>query len=280
MEVHSNLKSNKIVGKNLFACFPELSKKWLQRKIDNVFLLKNFSFTSWEQRPYLFKFPHNRMLTASIKHMRQDCTLLPMRNEQGEVNYVCFTVFDVTDTSTNKMQLQEAHERLREASIRDVLTGIYNRRYLEESLAKEFNRAQRYSGKLSLILLDIDFFKKVNDQHGHLAGDQVLREVGTEISTCLRHPDIVGRYGGEEFLFILPETSIEGAKVLAERLRKAIENHPIDYENTTIYVTASLGAAELRTDLTSYENLINESDRALYQSKANGRNQVTIYIKP
>jgi diguanylate cyclase (GGDEF)-like protein len=280
MEIHSNCKSHDIVGKNLYDCFPELPKNWLERKIKNVFILKNFSFTSWEQRPYLFKFPHNRTVTGGVDYMRQDCTLLPVKDEKGNVEHICFSLFDVTDTSIYQKMLKEALAFLEEASNKDGLTDIYNRRFLDENLDKEFNRAKRYDGKLSIILLDLDYFKKINDEHGHLTGDEVLRQVAHRINTCLRNPDIVGRYGGEEFLVMLPETDIDGAFQLAERLRNNIFKDPINIDDKNIFVTISLGVSELRSDIGSYETLINEADRALYQSKAHGRNQTTIYVKP
>jgi diguanylate cyclase (GGDEF)-like protein len=277
MEIHSERKADTVIGKDLFTEFPELPQKWLDRKIENVFILKNFSFTSWEQRPYLFKFAHNRPVTGGVDCMRQDCTLMPVKDENGEVQYVCFTLFDATDTSIYQSQLHQLTEQLREASNRDGLTKLFNRRYIEETLEKEFNRARRYQGKLSAILTDIDFFKKVNDTHGHLAGDDVLRAVAQRLEACLRNTDIVGRYGGEEFLIILPETDLAGATILAERLRQAIKATPIEVEEVSLPVTISLGVTELRSKTAGYAQLIAEADVGLYQSKENGRNCYTIF---
>jgi len=277
MEIHSGRKTAEVTGKNLFDAFPELPRKWLERKIESVFILKNFSFTSWEQRPYLFQFAHNRPVTGGIDHMRQDCTLMPVKDADGEVKYVCFTLFDVTDTSIYQMKLQELTLQLKAASDRDGLTKLFNRRFIEETLDKEFSRARRYGNTLSVIMTDIDFFKKVNDNHGHLAGDEVLRVVANRLKGCLRDCDLLGRYGGEEFMIVLPETDSAGAHILAERLRKAIEAEPVPVKEQALPVTISLGISEIRPDCKNYEQLIGEADQCLYQSKEAGRNRTTVF---
>ncbi|MCF6209913.1 MAG: diguanylate cyclase [Gammaproteobacteria bacterium] len=278
MEVHSGRKAQTLLGKNLFDAFPELPRKWLARKVENVFILKNFSFTSWEQRPYLFKFPHNRPVTGGVDCMRQDCTLMPVKNTLGDVEYVCFTLFDVTDTSIYQQQLTALTQELREVSNHDGLTQLFNRRYIEETLSKEFKRAQRYSHPLTVILSDIDHFKQVNDTHGHLAGDEVLRIISRRLQSNLRDTDVLGRYGGEEFLIVLPNTGTKGGKVLAERLRHAIESEPVTFGDIHLSINISLGITELREeDSRDYEQLIGEADQALYQSKESGRNQATVF---
>lgn len=277
MEIHSERKADTVVGKNLFDAFPELPQKWLDRKIENVFILKNFSFTSWEQRPYLFKFAHNRPVTGGVDCMRQDCTLMPVKDDAGEVQFVCFTVLDVTDTSIYQSQLKVTTEKLREMSNRDGLTQLFNRRYIEETLSTEYDRAKRYGNKLSVILTDIDFFKKVNDNHGHLAGDEVLRVVSQRLTQGLRGTDILGRYGGEEFIIVLPETDIEGAEILAERLRKAVNAEPIKAEGESLTIAISLGVTEMNEKTLAYAQLIAEADLGLYKSKESGRNCTTLY---
>lgn len=277
MEINSERKADTVVGQNLFEAFPELPQKWLDRKIENLLILKNFSFTSWEQRPYLFKFAHNRPVTGGVDCMRQDCTLMPVKDDDGEVQYVCFTLFDATDTSIYQSKLEATTTQLRELSNKDGLTQLFNRRYVEESLEAEFARARRYQHPLSVILTDIDFFKKVNDVHGHLAGDAVLRVVAKRLADGLRGTDILGRYGGEEFLVVLPETDIKGAHILAERLREAIQAEPIEAEGESLTINISLGVTELRDKTAAYAQLIAESDLGLYQSKENGRNCTTLF---
>ena len=277
MAVHSGKTPQQVLGKNLFTCFPELPKKWLERKIRNVFILKNYSFSSWKQRPFLFEFQHNRPVTGGVEAMRQDCTLLPVKDESGAVRYVCFTLFDVTDASVYQQMLHEANQKLQETSDRDGLTGLYNRRYSEDFLSREYERAFRYNHPLGVIITDIDFFKRINDEHGHLAGDEVLRQVSSRLAGGLRKPDVVGRYGGEEFLIVLPETDASGAYQVAERLRRSICDQVIQFENKSLKVSISLGVSQLSRACSGYENLILRADRALYVSKASGRNQVTQY---
>jgi len=195
MEIHSRRKADSAMAQNLFDLFPELPRRRLERKIKNVFLLKNFAFTSWEQLPYLFRFPHNRPVTGGIDCMRQNCTMLPVKDPTGNVQYVCYMLFDVTDTSIYQTMLHETMGKLQEASDRDGLTGIFNRRYIETSLATALGRAQRYGERLALILIDIDHFKQGNDQHGHLAGDATIRRVCQVLGAGLRTADLLGRYG-------------------------------------------------------------------------------------
>lgn len=277
MEHHSGHMAEAILGQNLFDAFPELPRSWLERKIKNVYILKNFAFTSWKQRPYLFRFPHNRPVTGGVDCMRQNCTFLPILNDAGEVDQICITLFDATDESISEDRLQEARDKLAESSIRDPLTGIYNRRHLEAVLSKEFLRAGRHQLNLCVLLLDLDHFKKVNDTYGHLAGDEVLKETAARISKSLRETDTLARYGGEEFALVLPETDVEGALVVAERVRSVIADTPVIFENISLPVSTSIGLSEFTSDLAKYSHLIDTADTALYQSKKNGRNRVTVY---
>lgn len=277
MASNSGINNTTVIGKNIFEQFPQLPKKWLQRKIENVFILKNFAFTSWEQRPYLFKFPHRRPVTGNIDCMRQNCTFIPVKGTSGDIEFVCVTITDVTDTSIYQLQLQELTDSLAEMSNLDGLTNIYNRRYLEENLAKEFDRSKRYGEPLSLILMDIDHFKDINDQHGHLAGDEVLRQTVQRLKASIRNADILGRYGGEEFVAILPSTNLQGAQILAERLREKIAGTPIQSNTEALTVSISIGITTIHENIDHYEKLLNEADIALYSSKNQGRNQVTAF---
>lgn len=277
MAHHSGHASEEVVGKNLFEAFPDLPKPWFTKKVNTVFLLNNFAFISWENRPFLFRFAHNRPITGGADHMYQNCMLLPLKTEQGKPEAVCVMVFDATDIAIAQNLLKEALEAISEISNRDGLTGIYNRRYLENRLSSEFDRTRRYGGTFSMVLFDLDYFKKVNDTYGHLAGDKVLVEIAARVKDHLRSSDVLGRYGGEEFILILPETTLEGARLFADRLREIIELEPVIYENTTIPVTVSMGVTEYQAAMSSYTNMTHQSDLALYASKAAGRNCVTCY---
>jgi diguanylate cyclase (GGDEF)-like protein len=159
----------------------------------------------------------------------------------------------------------------------DALTGVRTRRYLNELLTIEFLRARRYGTPLALLMADIDRFKEVNDRYGHPAGDTVLRRVADLLSSQLRATDTPGRYGGEEFLVVLPQNDARGAAVLGERWRKAVasDRHVLP-EGTEIAVTISVGVAELRSEHENPDDLVSETDRVLYEAKEKGRNRVEI----
>jgi diguanylate cyclase (GGDEF)-like protein len=174
-------------------------------------------------------------------------------------------------------ELREANSRLEQLAFRDGLTGLYNHRYFQETLAREITRTKRYGRPLSLVIFDIDFFKKVNDTYGHPAGDQVLINLAHAISVAVRPSDIVARYGGEEFTVILPETDRTGMKVFAERLRRCAAAVTTIFNNNSIKITISCGGVQYSQDDTiTQQELIEAADKGLYLSKKNGRNRVTI----
>jgi diguanylate cyclase (GGDEF)-like protein len=156
----------------------------------------------------------------------------------------------------------------------DQLTGLANRWTFDEELALEWRRAERVGDPLALVLVDIDNFKTINDTQGHQGGDEVLRKVGEVLTASVRQVDLVARYGGEEFAVIVPETDLDGALDLAERLREALENHEMELENgASLSVTASFGAA-VKGDLAGGEKLVAAADRELYEAKHSGKNRV------
>jgi diguanylate cyclase (GGDEF)-like protein len=173
-------------------------------------------------------------------------------------------------------ELEEMNKELQEKNTLDDLTGLYNRRFYDQKILAEYRRSRRNLTPLSLVVIDIDHFKKVNDKYGHLAGDECLVAVSTCIKECLRRSaDISCRYGGEEFCLILPETDSKGALALAEELRESIANCQINYNNSTIKLTISCGISTyLQQKNVQLEHLFAAADKALYQAKHNGRNQV------
>lgn len=166
------------------------------------------------------------------------------------------------------------HKKIKELSITDGLTGLYVYRYFNEALEREIQRISRYQGTFSLLILDIDGFKKVNDTYGHLQGDEVLKEVAQILRRVCRQVDIICRYGGEEFTIILPETDIEGAFILAERIRMVVKNYAFGTKDKPINLTVSIGVANYPESATSKLDLIKEVDKALYKTKADGKNKV------
>lgn len=174
------------------------------------------------------------------------------------------------------LELKQSNDSLRDLAFRDGLTGLYNHRYFQEVLESELERAARYKHPLALLLMDIDFFKSVNDNYGHPAGDHVLKEVSRVIVKLVRNCDIVARYGGEEFTVILPEIAITGAKALAQRLRRGIEQEQFEYDGQLISITMSIGLAAIEISESKINRtlLIECSDQLLYKAKQNGRNRV------
>lgn len=169
-----------------------------------------------------------------------------------------------------QIELEETNENLSRLSITDHLTKVYNRQYLDQVLETEAVRVDRYGSKLSLIMIDLDFFKKVNDTYGHLAGDEVLIGLSETVSELLRKTDIFGRWGGEEFMVICTETSLENAAVLAEKIRITVEEATL---LEGLKQTLSLGVAEY-SSIEKINNTVDRADSCLYEAKRNGRNQV------
>ena len=277
MEIHSDFTANEIIGLNFFECFPKLPKKWFERKIKSVFLLNHESYTSWEQRPYLFEFSNGRSVTGGVEYMYQNCCFTPICDQANKVQYVCITIKDVTDNAISTMQLKEAFAELERISSIDGLTQLYRRSHWEQRFINEVERIDRYGGQVSLIIFDIDNFKKINDQNGHLCGDEILRQVSKRCIDVLRSVDVIGRYGGDEFTIFLPETDIKKTALVAEKLRKKICDLPTHYESFELFISISVGFSTSSKEKNNYEKLLNEADVALYQAKANGRNKCVNY---
>ena len=169
------------------------------------------------------------------------------------------------------------HQQLSLLAITDSLTGIFNRRHFFEMAEFGFQEALRYGRPFSVLMFDLDMFKHVNDKYGHSKGDDILWTVAQRCSATVRQTDILGRYGGEEFVAVLPQTGSRKASALADRLRQVISSSPIATENGSLTVTASFGVSSLTTDVKDLMQLLNRADAALYQAKQSGRNRVCIW---
>ena len=178
----------------------------------------------------------------------------------------------VADICATAIQNARHFERARSLANIDGLTGIYNRRYFEQRITEELERHNRYSGTLALIMLDIDQFKRLNDEFGHLLGDEVLRQISTLFTQHLRKVDIVCRYGGEEFAILVPETGGASALAVAEKLRHMVENW--DFPGVPRSVAVSAGVATFPNDGRTRDELMKAADDALYAAKQQGRNRV------
>jgi diguanylate cyclase (GGDEF)-like protein len=267
MARQSGIDAKEITGALLFDFFPEINTPRFLRNINSVLAFGNFSFFSQKLHHYLFPFkPIGSFKSSIFEHMQQSCTMGPLRNDNNQITGIFLIVQDVTE-------LASYEQKLIEMNITDGLTGVYNRRFFQKRLVEEFQRHQRYGAKTSLIMLDIDFFKKVNDCHGHQCGDAVLQSVASTIASSIRQTDFLVRYGGEEFCCLLPQTDLLDAAVLAERFRKSIEAQVTIYQKKDIKVTISLGVSEPIAGDTA-ESWLKRTDEALYKAKNSGRNCV------
>src|SRR5471030_652749 len=277
MENRSGVLPSDAANQSFFTLFPQLNPEWFRKKVDSVMTLGTPAFTIWEQRPYLVRFKSYQPITGQEDFMYQNTTMLPLRSTNSEITHICLVIYDVTDVATNRHQLQAANSELQKLSSTDRLTGLYNRGHWEEALKLEYARHCRYGNQSSLVMFDIDHFKRVNDTYGHQAGDKVIQRVAEVVREHIRDADIAGRYGGEEFAVLLPGTDKVGARVFAERLRKAVESQEVQHEGQALRCTISLGVADLSESMTDYKTLIERADQALYASKKGGRNQVSVH---
>lgn len=253
----------------------EVFQKWPQ-------LLQRFFFMERTREEIEIPGPPPRTLETIIT---------PIYNRSKQLEGRVILAYDITDRkkleeelkNTNQaLQVQlDENERLRlqlqEQAIRDPLTGVFNRRYFAEALDKETARAVREEIPFSLIVLDVDFFKKVNDTYGHKCGDLVLQALAKFLQENTRRSDIVCRFGGEEFVILMPDAAVVDAHERAELFRKRFEAHVVEYEGKQVKSTFSAGVASFPIHAKSGDVLLNMADMALYQSKEAGRNRVTVY---
>jgi diguanylate cyclase (GGDEF)-like protein/PAS domain S-box-containing protein len=198
-----------------------------------------------------------------------DTNIVPLRDTRGRVSHFATIGRDLTATK----QLQE---ELRLMANTDPLTGLFNRRRFLEQADTEFLRSQRYQHELAAMMLDIDHFKTINDTHGHFVGDQVLIAMSCATENLLRGTDILGRWGGEEFVILMPETPLAGAAILAERLREVLAQLAVDTVAGTLRFTVSAGVAARGGPDTGITDILQRADAALYAAKQQGRNRIQV----
>lgn len=214
---------------------------------------------------------HDLESTNGIFVNDRQVTQLSLRD--GDLVQIGETIFKFLSGSNVEAKY---HQEMYSLTTLDSLTKAYNRRYFAEALEREVMRSRRYDRPLCLALFDIDHFKKINDEYGHLAGDQVLRDLARIVHDAIRKEDIFSRYGGEEFALLLPEVGLEGARLLCERLRELVAGAVFEYKDDRIPVTMSCGIAvtpEKPVTITG-EQLVERADTMLYEAKQSGRNQV------
>ena len=267
MARHSGIDEKQIIGASLFDFFPEINTPRFLRNSNAVLSFGNFAFFSQKLHRFLFPFkPVGSFQSSMFQNMQQNCTMGPLKNDDNKITGIFLIVQDVTELASYEQKLVELNTK-------DGLTGVYNRRFFQTRLNEEYQRYKRSGNALSLIMFDIDFFKKVNDSYGHPGGDAVLQAIASKIASTMRTTDFLARYGGEEFCCLLPGTDLAGAYILAERLRKLIENMVTPCQENNIKVTISLGVSQMTAE-DSVETFLKRADEALYQAKNTGRNRV------
>lgn len=267
MAHHSGIMEQDIVGKSLHEFYEHLAGPKFLRFFKSVFSFGNYAYFSQKLHKYLIPMKNINASSDGLEFMQQNCTAGPIRNSKGVIESIFITVQDVTEYVSYERKLIEMGKL-------DHLTKLYNRSHLEKRLAEEIERARRYGSSLAVFMIDVDHFKKINDTHGHLCGDQTLRELAKIMQHALRTMDVIGRYGGEEFCCILPETSLFNACILAKRMCELIGETGIPYAETVLRVSVSIGVAEYAQGADTLESLVSVADNALYRAKHGGRNMV------
>ena len=271
MEINSGLSRDELIGKSLFNHYPELSTPSFTRSCKSVLRFGNYVYYSQKLHRYLFPFKLNGVYSQHFEFMQQSCSMTPIRDEQGQPVNIVISVQNVTES----VYLEQ---NLKMMTRQDSLTGIYNRRFLDNRLEEEFKRFRRSGRRFSLLMIDIDNFKSVNDSYGHQFGDQVLKAIARCCTSAVRGSDIVARFGGEEFSIALMDSSAEGALSFAERLRATVEACSVSTEKgESVRVTVSIGVDEVSESCASWQDIVGNADIALYTSKRSGKNCVTLY---
>lgn len=265
IENASGLPPAETLGKSAFELFPELDTPVFRRDLKSVLSFGNFAYFSQKVHGRLINLSAPEGSPAGFERMEQSCVMGPIR-EGGKVAYAYVVVEDVSEVVARE-------RRLSELAMKDVLTSAYNRRYFDRRLAEELERCRRYGRALGLVMLDIDFFKNVNDRYGHQFGDAALCAAVSRWTKSLRASDLVARYGGEEFCVLLPEANREESLALAERLRASIACADVSYRELCARITVSAGVAFFREG-DSPDDILRRSDEALYRAKAAGRDRV------
>lgn len=275
MENHSGISPNELKGNNLFQRFPDLPADWLKQKMEQVFLLKNNVFISWEQRPYIFKFNNYRPITGRAEFMYQNITLLPLSSLTG-TSHISMIIYDVTDIAINKLQLTAANEQLQQLTQRDELTQLFNRRHWQQLVEQEFARFSRYQEPTTLMMVDIDYLKQINDQHGHIAGDRAIQHLAHLVSRNLRNTDVACRYGANSFALLLHHCDTVQASQLAARLQFSLQQTPLLFNGSHLSFAISIGISTLNDECSGYDRWLDTADEALANAKMAGRDQINI----
>lgn len=277
LEIHTGIKKEDIINKNIFEKFDYINKSKLKRKIKTSLITNNPVFFNSSPQRYLIEIKLNGIMNKIYDYMQQDITIVPYNADKKQV---CIYIYDNTKIYEMNSKLENANAELKELSNIDPMTGCYNRRYFSNVSSNILKLAKRNEEKVSIIILDIDKFKRINDTYGHNVGDDVIKLLANTLKISVRKSDIVARFGGEEFVILLPHSNETDAKNCADKLREKVEALEIPLENETLKFTISLGVAEYKDDLDDFdlEHTISRADKALYDAKTSGRNRVCVYM--
>lgn len=268
MAVHTGINVDEIVGTSLFSRYPELNRPNFRRNCKSVFHFGNFCYFSQRLHKYIFPMPPQGSLAKHFDYMQQSCYMGPLRSPNNEIEMLYISVQDVTEVVSYQKKLISMNNS-------DQLTGVYNRNYMESHLVKEIERCRRYDHTMSLLMIDVDFFKTINDSYGHPCGDYALKTICERILANIRKSDSLIRYGGDEFCIVMPETAEKDAYRVAEMVRRSVCDLPFIFAEATFQVTISIGVAALDQDSDNVESMLKKADKALYCAKQSGRNSVT-----
>jgi diguanylate cyclase (GGDEF)-like protein len=273
MSDNTGISSADAVNKRLHDLFPGFRNPRFDIAVQQVIGNGGPQILSQALHKYLIPIEQKHLNRHGLGLMRQHIHIEPADTNNGVIAVV--SIIDVSGSVMRTEALTDVAQRLEFDVNRDPLTGLFNRRFMWEWLDHQFKQAERYEYIIAAIMLDIDMFKEINDKHGHHTGDLVLKELASLLHTCVRESDIVVRYGGEEFLLLLPRCSRDMAREVAERVRRIIAENGISGFKPGM-VTCSLGVALYEPEVGLLpDDLLKEADRLLYIAKSSGRNQVT-----
>lgn len=275
----ANLQAEALEIFTLYEISKEITKSLNEGEAFEIFKQKLHEHVDFKECRFL------EPLSTEVKDLRKEerYFVFTLQSKKKKIGYLA--IEGVLEKDKEKVMilghqfalaLRRVHlyQEIEQIAITDSLTEVHTRRHITERFQEELKRSKVRNIKMSFLMIDVDFFKKFNDQYGHLTGDQILREVGLLIKENIREIDIAGRYGGEEFCVILPDTDHQGAQYAAERIRKAIEDALIKAYDASVKVTVSIGTSTFPGDGRKMDELIDKADWALYRAKKLGRNKV------
>lgn len=276
---HSGKTEQALVGQGFFSMFPEVPTEWFARKAHAVLTTEQPEYIGWRQRLYLLKFPHpDNAARDEPSYMAQNCTLMPVSHPVTGERYLGVWIQNANEQATYHAQLLMAEQQLALHKRLDSLTGLLDRQYWQQQLSLEIARAERYERPITILLFDIDRFKALNDQLGHLQGDRVLRTLANAITSLLRENDLLARCAGAAFALALPDTALDGAVEVANRLKRKLSAMSLLEQYPAAKITISIGLSAYQTGLPVSE-WIQRAEDAVYQAKRAGKNQIAIWGK-